>query len=126
MCTSETTEVLNRLKHLLAASNDAALAKALSISPQTLASWRARCSIPYALCMDLARTDGISLDWLLLGLGAMLLEPQTLLADDAVVAVLATLQGLCAQDLEHVHQVALERKRLRELEREVASLRRSN
>ena len=123
MCTSEATQVLDRLKHLMAAPNDAALAKALGISPQTLGSWRARASIPYALCMDLARTDGISLDWLLLGRGAMVPEPQALMADDALVAILATLQGLDAQDQEHVHRVALDRKLLRQLQREVASLR---
>lgn len=123
MCTSEATQVLDRLKHLMAAPSDAALAKALGISPQTLGSWRARASIPYALCMDLARTDGISLDWLLLGRGAMVPEPQALMADDALVAILATLQGLDAQDQEHVHKVALDRKLLRQLQREVASLR---
>ncbi|MET3714000.1 helix-turn-helix domain-containing protein [Pseudomonas sp. PvP001] len=123
MCTSEATQVLDRLKHLMAAPSDAALAKALGISPQTLGSWRARASIPYALCMDLARTDGISLDWLLLGRGAMVPEPQALMADDALVAILATLQGLDAQDQEHVHRVALDRKLLRQLQREVASLR---
>jgi len=123
VCTSEATQVLDRLKHLMAAPSDAALAKALGISPQTLGSWRARASIPYALCMDLARTDGISLDWLLLGRGAMVPEPQALMADDALVAILATLQGLDAQDQEHVHRVALDRKLLRQLQREVASLR---
>lgn len=123
VCTSEATHVLDRLKHLMAAPSDAALAKALGISPQTLGSWRARASIPYALCMDLARTDGISLDWLLLGRGAMVPEPQALMADDALVAILATLQGLDAQDQEHVHRVALDRKLLRQLQREVASLR---
>lgn len=123
MCTSEATQVLDRLKHLMAASNDAALAKALGISPQTLGSWRARASVPYALCMDLARTDGISLDWLLLGRGAMVQEPQALMADDALVAILATLQGLDAQDQQHVHKVALDRKLLRQLQREVARLR---
>lgn len=123
VCTSEATQVLDRLKHLMAAPNDAALAKALGISPQTLGSWRARASIPYAVCMDLARADGISLDWLLLGRGAMLCEPQTVLEDDALIAILATLQGLDAQDQQHVHKVALDRKLLRQLQREVARLR---
>jgi hypothetical protein len=121
--TPEASEVLSRLKHLLAAPTDAALAKSLSISPQTLGSWRARASIPYGLCMNLARNDGISLDWLLLGRGAMLHDPHTLLADEAVIAVLATLQSLGAKDLEHIHKVALDRKLLRELQYEVARLR---
>lgn len=126
MRTSEATEVLDRLKQLLAAPNDAALAKALDISPQTLGSWRARASVPYTVCMHLARADGVSLDWLLLGRGAMLCEPQTVLHDDALVAIMATLQGLDAQDQQHVHRVALDRKLLRKLQREVASLRNHN
>lgn len=123
--TSEATQVLDRLKHLMAAPNDAALAKALDISPQTLGSWRARASIPYAVCMDLARSDGISLDWLLLGRGGMLPEPHTLQADtnESLAAMLATLQALSTQDQEYVHRVALDRKLLRQLQREVASLR---
>lgn len=123
MRTSEATEVLDRLKQLLAAPNDAALAKALDISPQTLGSWRARASVPYTVCMQLARTDGISLDWLLLGRGAVLREPQIVLEDDTLVAILATLQGLDTQDQQHVHRVALDRKLLRQLQREVARLR---
>ena len=123
MVTSEANEVLSRLKHLLAAPNDAALAKSLGISPQTLGSWRARASVPYGLCMTLARNDGVSLDWLLLGRGTMLYDPQTMLADEAVMAVLVTLQSLGAKDVEHVHKVALERKLLRELQYEVARLR---
>jgi hypothetical protein len=123
VCTSEANEVLSRLKHLLAAPTDAALAKSLSISPQTLGSWRARARVPYGVCINLARNDGVSLDWLLLGRGAILHAPQALRGDEASLAIVATLQSLGAKDLEHVHKVALERKLLRELQYEVARLR---
>jgi hypothetical protein len=59
--------VLSRLKLLTGSDTDVQLARALAVSPQTLSSWKARDSIPYSLCVDLARLHGCSLDWLLLG-----------------------------------------------------------
>lgn len=59
--------VLARLKSLTGSDTDVQLAKALGVSPQTLSSWKMRDSIPYSLCVDVARQHGCSLDWLLLG-----------------------------------------------------------
>ncbi|POG09897.1 transcriptional regulator [Pseudomonas putida] len=59
--------VLARLKLLTGSDTDVQLARALKVSPQTLSSWKVRDSIPYSLCVDLARQHGCSLDWLLLG-----------------------------------------------------------
>ena len=61
------TAVLARLKLLTGSDTDVQLARALAVSPQTLSSWKVRDSIPYSLCIDLARQHGCSLDWLLLG-----------------------------------------------------------
>ena len=59
--------VLARLKLLTGSDTDVQLARELKVSPQTLSSWKVRDSIPYSLCVDLARQHGCSLDWLLLG-----------------------------------------------------------
>ncbi|AYG45822.1 transcriptional regulator [Pseudomonas sp. Leaf58] len=67
MSTHVLASVLARLKLLTATESDAELARALSISPQTLSSWKVRDSIPYSLCVDVARQYACSLDWLLLG-----------------------------------------------------------
>lgn len=67
MSTHVLASVLDRLKRLTATESDAELSRALSISPQTLSSWKVRESIPYSLCVDIARQYACSLDWLLLG-----------------------------------------------------------
>lgn len=59
--------VLARLKQLTDSSTDVQLARALGVSPQTLSSWKIRDSVPYSLCVDIARQYACSLDWLLLG-----------------------------------------------------------
>ncbi|MFJ4454666.1 helix-turn-helix domain-containing protein [Pseudomonas sp. NPDC089392] len=67
MSTHVLAAVLTRLKLLTGAQSDADLSRALSISPQTLSSWKVRNNIPYSLCIDVARQHACSLDWLLLG-----------------------------------------------------------
>ncbi|WP_426811207.1 helix-turn-helix domain-containing protein [Pseudomonas sp. WOUb67] len=67
MSTHVLAAVLTRLKLLTGAQSDADLSRALSISPQTLSSWKVRDSIPYSLCIEIARQHACSLDWLLLG-----------------------------------------------------------
>jgi len=59
--------VLARLKQLTDSSTDVQLARALGVSPQTLSSWKIRDSVPYSLCVEIARQYACSLDWLLLG-----------------------------------------------------------
>lgn len=67
-----TNDVLTRLKSALAVNSDTALAKVLNTSAQTISSWKARNHIPYAICVNLALTKGLSLDWLILGIRAPL------------------------------------------------------
>jgi hypothetical protein len=69
--------VLARLKQVTGTKTDASLSSALQISPQTLSSWRGRDSTPYSLCVEIAQTRGISLDWLLLGEGPILRQTIT-------------------------------------------------
>jgi CI repressor-like protein len=60
-------DVLARMKSVYHVHRDAELARALTISPQTLSSWRQRDAIPYSLCVECARSKNVSLDWLLYG-----------------------------------------------------------
>jgi len=60
-------EVLGRLAQILEVKNDTELAEALSVARTTLSSWRARDSIPYAECVDVALRNDTSLDYVLLG-----------------------------------------------------------
>ncbi|WP_081500318.1 helix-turn-helix domain-containing protein [Pseudomonas sp. GM55] len=69
MRSKKSQDVLARLKQITGTKTDASLSSALKISPQTLSSWKGRDSTPYSICIEIAQTRGISLDWLLLGEG---------------------------------------------------------
>ncbi|ALG68341.1 helix-turn-helix domain-containing protein [Beggiatoa leptomitoformis] len=64
---SEAIDVLNRLATVLQAKHDADLARKLEVSTSTIATWKARDTIPYKICVDIARREKVSLDWLLNG-----------------------------------------------------------
>lgn len=120
--------VLARLKHITGTTTDASLSSALKISPQTLSSWKGRDSTPYSLCVELAQARGISLDWLLLGVGPMLRQThvntletsrENTLRENTVLA----LWRLLDDDDRCVIQRALEEKtRLRDLELKLAEM----
>lgn len=128
-------KVLSRIKTIYGVEKDAELARALGISPQTLSSWRQRSAIPYALCVECAKSQGASLDWLLYGEGQVMREksspPTDSLHDisdsneqirDVRAEILDTLQSLSQEDLEDILSEAEHRKRLRLLEQRFESL----
>lgn len=112
--------VLTRLKLLTRAQSDAQLSRTLQISPQTLSSWKVRDSVPYALCVDIARTYACSLDWLLLGEGEPQRVPSTL--DDWEARLLAQLRTLTLPDREAILMQVKDKQRLRQLEQQVQTL----
>lgn len=63
--------VLDRMHLVYGVKNDNQLGEALEVNRSTLGNWRARDSVPYTICVDLATARGISLDWLLTGEGPM-------------------------------------------------------
>jgi hypothetical protein len=113
--------VLARLKQITGTKTDASLSTALQISPQTLSSWKGRDSTPYSLCVEIAQTRGISLDWLLLGEGPVLRQTVTnsSQADPQSTRenTILTLWRLLGEDDRCAIQNALEEKhRLRDME----------
>mgnify|MGYP003497617756 FL=1 len=119
--------VLARLKVMTNSDTDTALSKALGISPQTLSSWKIRDSIPYALCVSLARERGISLDWLLTGEGTMLrgaVAPanDTTGSNPQEEAILVLFRALEETDRREIQSAAEEKKRVRDIERRLKDL----
>lgn len=118
--------VLDRLKEYLAVKKDADLARRLSISPQTLSSWRQRDAIPYSLCLDFARREGISLEWVLYGEGPMLRRPAPSEAgelDKAIPSIDATAVGkLTTSELNELLKYVETTIRLRTLEGRIDEL----
>lgn len=107
--------VLQRMKQLTGTHTDVQLARALGVSPQTLSSWKGRASVPYSLCVDLARQNACSLDWLLLGKGALSTTAED--APDWEEEVLECLRSLCLADRQAVLLYMKDKQRLQELER---------
>lgn len=121
---SSSEEVLARLAHVMGVKTDRALADALDVSPTTFSSWKSRDSIPYEKCVHVASTKGISLDWLITGVGDMRrgavpgLVPETPREE----AVLALFRELTEGEQREIQQAVEEKKRLREVERKLAEM----
>ncbi|MBV4490757.1 helix-turn-helix domain-containing protein [Pseudomonas oryzicola] len=120
MSTHVLAAVLTRLKLLTGAKTDAELSRKLSISPQTLSSWKVRDSIPYSLCIDLARQHGCSLDWLLLGAAA----PASSALDDAdwEYDMLTRLRTLSPADRQAILLLIQDKQRIQQLEQQLSAL----
>ncbi|QXH45170.1 helix-turn-helix domain containing protein [Pseudomonas xanthosomatis] len=120
MSTHTLASVLARLKVLTSTHTDAELSRALSISPQTLSSWKMRDSIPYSLCVEIARKHDCSLDWLLLG------EPGAQAPDGNDAAweheLLAQLRALPVADRRAVTLVVRDKQRIQQLQQQLDAL----
>lgn len=127
--------VLSRMKEIYGVEKDAELARALDISPQTLSSWRQRSAVPFALCVECAKSRGASLDWLLYGEGRKMrentdnhgtvddvdsgLQSSSL---DIRAEIFDALQNLSEDDLRDILNEAEHRSRLRALEQRFENL----
>jgi|SRR5690348_1054934 len=61
--------VIDRMREVAGVATDIALCAKLELGTSAVSTWRRRNSVPYAECVILALRHGVSLDWLLLGLG---------------------------------------------------------
>ncbi|MBN2702549.1 MAG: helix-turn-helix domain-containing protein [Methylohalobius sp. ZOD2] len=121
--------ILDRLRAIFGTSSDATLARALGVQKTTLSSWKARNSIPYEKCVQVAEEKGISLDWLLSGIGSMEREvleireqPPEYLSNPRREKLLALFDGLSEEQQLAILAVAEEKRRLSELERKLEAL----
>ncbi|WP_321851122.1 helix-turn-helix domain-containing protein [Pseudomonas paraveronii] len=119
--------VLDRLMTVFAVDSDSELARKLDVNRQTLGSWRSRQSIPYALCVNVSEAEGVSLDWLLTGEGAMLrgmsvvpaVSPPISPQEDAILALFRSLEET---DRREIQSAAEEKKRIRDIEQRLKDL----
>jgi len=119
MSTHLLAPVLTRLKLLIGCETDAELSRALAISPQTLSSWKVRDSIPYSICIEVARQHACSLDWLLLGDPA---QNSKTYKDDWECDMLERLRSLSAADRQAVLLLIQDKQRIQQLEQQLSEL----
>ena len=63
--------IIDRMHRAAGVNTDIALSAYFGRGKSTAGGWRSRNTVPFDECVILAKRKGISLDWLLLGLGAM-------------------------------------------------------
>ena len=63
------TEVIDRMKWSGRLKNDSAVARALDITPQALSNYKKRGEMPSNLIIEFSERFGISIDWLVTGVG---------------------------------------------------------
>ncbi|PNA93576.1 MULTISPECIES: helix-turn-helix domain-containing protein [unclassified Pseudomonas] len=120
MSTHVLAAVLTRLKLLTGSESDAELSRALSVSPQTLSSWKTRDSIPYSLCIDIARQYDCSLDWLLLGQADQ--HPAGPHEAGWECDMLERLRTLSPSDRQAILLFIKDKQRIQQLERQLSEL----
>lgn len=64
-------DVVDRLQQVYGVTTDVAIAAALGLSKNAPGNWRNRNATPFEICATVAARRGISLDWLLFGVGSM-------------------------------------------------------
>jgi len=119
--------VLERLMMVFSVDSDSELARRLDVNRQTLGSWRSRQTIPYALCVSVSESEGISLDWLLTGEGAMFREQGvspggTRAVNPQEEAMLELFRSLGDAGKREIQSAAEEKKRLMDVEQRLKDL----
>lgn len=65
----DANDVVDRMRQVTGTTTDIALGALFHMGTSAVSTWRRRNTVPYAECVTLAVTRGVSLDWLILGLG---------------------------------------------------------
>ena len=120
-------QILGRLLLVLAAKNESELAKLLDTTSSNISTWKKRGSIPLAICEQLARQRGLSMDWLLYGEGPMHRGEggqvvQAAAESPREQAMLALWRELDENAQREIQRAAEEKKRLTEIEQRLAEL----
>lgn len=125
---SSSDQILDRLKEILVCRNDVTLAGRLKVPKTTLSTWRGRDSFPYPIAVQLAEELGLSLDWVLAGVGKPYRQPKEQYAINEPAApygddlsprqqnLLTLFEALDEGAQREILAVAEEKKRLRDLE----------
>ena len=111
--------VLDQLRQALNVKSDSDLSRVLGVKRATLANWKTRDAIPYAICVTVALEKGISLQWLLIGKGEMLSNDNDRSTHTQLIELYDT---LTADQQKEVVQFICEKKRIAALEEAVQQL----
>ena len=119
--------VLDRLHVVYEVKNDSQLCDVTETPRATLGNWRNRDSVPYSLCVAVAESKGISLDWLLTGEGAMRrstpdANPVEAASSPKEEAILALFRSLDENGQRDIQSAAEEKKRLKDMAQQLSEI----
>ncbi len=119
--------VLDRLHLVYGVKNDSQLCDAVGTPRATLGNWRNRDSVPYPLCVSVAESKGISLDWLLTGEGVVSRTATDSSHPHAVSspkeeAILALFRSLDESGQRDIQSAAEEKKRLKDMAQQLSEI----
>jgi hypothetical protein len=63
--------IIERMRLAHGVKNDSQLAQALGLAKSAASNWRSRNSVPVDVCFETACNKGVSMDWLIFGVGEM-------------------------------------------------------
>lgn len=125
MQNNSAVDILNRISIATGLNKDSELARELRTSNSTISSWKARNSVPFTKCEEIAQKHNLSLDWLMWGQGEMYRDgsatPMPTL-NSKEQALLELFKELSEKDQREICQDAAEKKRMADLERQVKEL----
>ena len=78
--------IINRMRQTAGVDTDLALCAYFGYGTSTVSGWRQRNKIPYEECVILADRKGVSLDWLVRGIGTADGQPGTAAAAEVPVS----------------------------------------
>jgi len=119
--------VVDRLHAVYGVKTDNELSSTLQVKRSTLGNWRSRDAVPYAICVNAAKDKGVSLDWLITGVGPMMrgenVTGVTAATDNPrEQAILALYRELDEAGKRDIQNAAEEKKRMKTLEQRIKEL----
>ena len=120
-------QILGRLLLVLSAKNESELAKLLETTSSNISTWKKRGGIPLAICEQIARQRGLSMDWLLYGEGQMYRGEPAPAGNGSPdnpreQALLALWRELDEDAQREIQRSAQEKKRLSDIEAQLKEL----
>ena len=126
MCTESASQVIERIKSVVGVSTDSDLCRVTNTNRQALSNWKARDSVPYTLCVQVAKEFNVSIDWLLTGRGEVLpgvtAPSSTSNLDPKEEALLTMFKELSADDQREICRLAEDKKRLHDMSKQIEEL----
>lgn len=119
---NEANQIIDRLLEVHNLSSDSTLALSLNINKQSISNWRNRNSIPFELCMSIAKEKDIDLNWLLKGEGGMYRHQPIAPTSRKLQMMNKLMESLSERQQEEILSAIEEKERLNRIEKQLSDV----